>query len=983
MTNSSSKRGVRTVLVCNVLGAIEVQVDGATLELGGPVPRRLFTALVAAEGKPVSDDRLIEMGWGADAPAQAVSALRVCISRLRQALGSRARALLERHRTGYVLRLGRESTDVARFSAAVERARALVTQGEAGSAARALTEALALWRGEPFADLGDSNAVRPARARLLELRESAVDERSAAWLAQGDAARAVAELGAAVAASPYRERRWELLSLGLYRCGRQGDALATLRTVRALLADELGVDPGPRLQELEQRILGQDPLLMLTGPDQSPDGTDQPAPLGGTEQPAQPSRSARARGRRLSTFLGRERELTTIETALRGERLVTLVGPAGVGKTRLMVEYLAMQPDGDGPWLVRLADVSRPEVLAQAVADAMELAETAGEPLATLRRALAVRPGLLVLDNCEHLVDSVAELALELLGGCPGLRVLATSREPLTVDGEMCLPIEPLSLRDRDGSDGPAVALLLDRVAAVRTGWVASAEERTHARQICTALDGLPLALELAAARARTLALGEIAERLDDRFALLGAIPRGSLTVHATLRAAIEWSVEQLPDADRALLFRLWPFEGGFTLDAAEAVRPAETSMLESVSTLVARSVVIADTSMTPTRYRLLETLRAYCREHDPDPAASREAHARWCRELVARCAPELDRPRTGHVPRMLRRELPNLRAGIAHDLVHDPEAALGTVGPLDRFWINGGHLDEGRRLIDAALRAAPHASALDRGRGYLARASLSALTEDIAQAGGQYAEAIRLANTSTDREHRVFYGRIMFRLALGSIIFKLADAAKGAAEEALVVGRETGDDWIIASGQAMLGAALVMQKRETEGEALLTEAARLASDSQILWTAGCAELFLGWAVLRRAAASTDADGAAREAIDILYRAVQRFEQLEDVTFSLTTLDTASMALAIAGQPADGVRLRAAVHRHCARLGIPADYLRRLQAIVDDLPAIPVLDPAELAEAAAQGADLTWSRMVALLAAHSTGSITEELAQRV
>jgi predicted ATPase len=246
---------------------------------------------------------------------------------------------------------------------------------------------------------------------------------------------------------------------------------------------------------------------------------------------------------------------------------------------------------------------------------------------ATVTKALAGRRGVLVLDNCEHLVDLVAETVIELLESCPELRVLTTSREPLGVDGETVVAVQPLPLLAHDGADGPAVALLLDRVRAVRPGWEPSTPELLAARQVCATLDGLPLALELAAARARVLGLAEIAERLDDRFAVLGPVPKGSLSPHASLRAALGWSVAQLPEPDRALLLRLWPFEDGFTLAAAEAVRPTGAPVIDSLSSLVTRSVVIADTTSCPTRYHLLETWRAYCRENDPTPEETMRVH--------------------------------------------------------------------------------------------------------------------------------------------------------------------------------------------------------------------------------------------------------------------------------------------------------------------------------------------------------------------
>ena len=618
-----------SILECRVLGPTEVVVEGTGVDLGGPLPRRLVTALVAVGGQPVSDERLVEAVWGLAGPRRGSAALHVYVSRLRRALGVRAREALERTGSGYRLLLAPESTDTERFSLGLDEGRRLLAQGRAEPAVRVLTDALGLWRGEAFEDLPASDFIEGARSQLAELREVAVEERLAARLAAGDAPGAVSELDPAVVASPYRERRWALLILGLYRSGRQGEALAALRRVRTLLTEDQGIGPGPELQELEQRVLSQDPDLLAAEPVRGG-----PPNLAGGHGDGW--------GRRLSSFLGRDAELATVATALAARRLVTIAGPAGVGKTRLAVEYVANQTRGDGPWLAKLADVppgrpGRRGGVGLAIADAVGVVDVGDDPATAATKALADRRGVLVLDNCEHLVDLVAETVIELLESCPELRVLATSREPLGVDGETVVAVQPLPLLAQDGSDGPAMALLLDRVRAVRPGWDPSAPELLAARQVCAALDGLPLALELAAARARVLGLAEIAERLDDRFAVLGPVPKGSLSPHATLRAALGWSVAQLPEPDRALLLRLWPFEGGFSLAAAEAVRPTEAPVIESLSSLVTRSVVIADTAASPTRYHLLETWRAYCRENDPDPTETMRVYERWSRDRADR----------------------------------------------------------------------------------------------------------------------------------------------------------------------------------------------------------------------------------------------------------------------------------------------------------------------------------------------------------
>ncbi|WP_329047694.1 winged helix-turn-helix domain-containing protein [Amycolatopsis sp. NBC_01488] len=953
------------MVVCRVLGPTEVEAGGAGVDLGGPLPRRLFTALVMAEGEPVSDGRLAEAVWGPDPPSRAAAALQVYVSRLRAALGSGGRDLLERTGSGYRLRVPPGAVDADRFVQQVERGRRLLAEDNAAPALHAFTEALTWWHGEPYADLLAGPDVLAARSRLAELREVAIEERLAARLSTGDAPGAVAELDAAVQAAPYRERRWALLILGLYRCGRQGDTLAALRRVRALLADELGVDPGPELQRLERLVLAQDLRLLLP---ETP-STAPPAPAGGLA-------AARCFGRPLSSFLGRDRELTTVARLLAEQRLVTLVGPAGVGKTRLAVEYATTLPDADGPWLVRLADVGQPEVIVHAIANAVGLAQVADEPRHALRDALAGRVGLLVLDNCEHLVDATAELTIELLAACPMLRVLATSREPLGIDGEATVTVHPLPLRSGDGADGSAMTLLLDRIRAVRPGWTPSDEERAQVRQVCAALDGLPLAIELAAARARLLGLGEIAEHLHDRFALLGPVARGSLAPHATLQAAIAWSVELLSDDDRGLLLRLWPFEGGFPLEAAEAVRPvgsAGTSALESLSSLVTRSVVSADTTVAPTRYRLLETIRAYCQAIDPDPGDTRKAHATWVRDLAAQCAADVRGQRHGgRALRILDRELPNLRAGIAHDLAHQPEHALRTVGLLDWFWLRGGHSAEGRRLIDAALRAAPHASHANRARAYLARVISAALFADEAEVRRMFEEARVAIGEPTDDEHRALYASLQYYCAMFWQTTGQVQASHDAADEAATLGTQLGLDWIRIAGLRTRNAALIHLGHVAAGEAGLIDTIMQAQQTGQLWSAGWSELALALSYLNRATAHADPSSRAARGIDALCRALARFRHQEDSVFTLAVLYTGVHALVLAGRPHDAGQLRAAVHHHAIRLGFRPDLLRRFSSPDSDHMVDTALSPDDRDTAAAEGADLSWLDMINLLTSART-----------
>lgn len=902
------------MLAWRVLGPLEVLDGGTRIDLGGPLPRRLVATLLAAEGQAVSDDRLAEAMWEGEPPPRPAVALQAYVSRLRRALG---RDVLVRSGSGY--QLAARPTDAQEFVEAVARGQAQLEAGQSGAAVTTFTNALGLWRGEPYADLPDAGA---AATTLRELREVAVEERLAARLGAGDAPNAVAELDAAVEAEPYRERRWALLILGLYRSGRQAEALAALRRVRALLADELGVDPGPDLQQLEQRVLAQDPQLLLT-------------------EPRKAAPTERGLSKPLSSFVGRENDLATLTNLLTQQRLVTLVGPAGVGKTRLTVEYASARTDEDGPWLVRLADVQQVEVVALAVAEAIGLAGVTGDPLPLVVNALAERTVLLVLDNCEHLVDPVAKLTIELLNACPDLTILATSREPLDVDGESVLQLEPLP-------EDAAVTLLIDRVRAMRPGWHPSDLELNAAHRLCEALDGVPLALELAAARTRTLSLGEITERLGDRFALLGEVPRGSLAPHATLQTAIAWSVDLLSPTDRAFLLRLWPFEGGFSLDAAEAVWNGTGSALGALSSLVSRSVVVADTTSTPARYRLLETIRAYCQASDPDPDATREAHAAWVRGLTARCPELMQGNRGGWYTRLLTHELPNLRAGIQHDLEHAPYAALRSVGDLLWFWVRLGQTSDCIRLTDAALAAAVDPPKLDVVRALLSKMSATYQTGDLAAAVVPVTELYALLGAQADQEETRHLGYLTYYDAIARMAAGDFAGLRERAAAAIELGERIDDHTIIATGRMLLGVGCT-------DEALVRSARELAVANETSWAVAMADFLLGSVLLARYA---DGDRSTFDgAMAALRRAAESFRQQESPTFALAACYEIAQLLALTGDAVQAARLFAAVERHSGRMGVQPDWFSARRVPADVLLAGLDADARRAAEAT--GRDLS------------------------
>ncbi|MFI9407212.1 AfsR/SARP family transcriptional regulator [Nocardia sp. NPDC052316] len=944
------------MLFVRVLGPLVVEVDGRVVDLGGRVPRRFLAALATTVGRPVPDAAVAELVWAADQPQQAVATMRVIASRLRTAIGPGARDCLRRSEFGYQLAVPPEWTDSDRFADLVAQGIRLLNAAEAEAAARCFDAALALWRGLPWLELDDAPLLSAERARLVELREVAVEELQAARLACGRTAAAVADLIEAVTATPFRERRWELLALGLYRSGRQAQALAELRRVRELLVDELGVEPGPALRKLERRMLDHDAQLLLV---ESP--APQPVPADAAVSPER-----QVIPRPLSSFVGRCDELTQIGALVSAGRLVSLVGSAGIGKTRLAVEYCAAEENSPDRWLVRLGDVHDPDGVVVAVATALGLVHVTGDPAMLVRRALTLRPGLLVLDNCEHLIGPVAELTIMLLGSCPELRILATSRQALGIDGEQVLVLEPLPVRAADGTDGAAVRLLLDRVRAARPGWQPADSDLVAAREICTTVDGLPLAIELAAARERTLGLRGIAAHIHDRMDVLGPTPRGSLSRHASLQAAIGWSVEHLAETDRAMLLRLWPFEGGFTWQAAEAVRPveADTGVLATLASLLDRSVITADIGPAGPRYRLLETMRRYCRVTDSDQDATRAAHASWVRGFVAEQSALLTGHHAGTAYRALAAELPNIKSELEHDLAHCPVAALRTAAALHFAWSSLGVLVEGRNFILKSLAAAGDAAGLDRVRGLLALSIVSFHAGDPHEALTRADAALHLlGNAEADRElwlHGLMYRAIAVS-ALGD-----ATATRVAADQLVTeVDRLPTPDWIRGCAQFGQGIALLLAGRRGEALDYLRAARQLSAECGHLWCQGMADVALAWSILT----SVDDTDAARAAIAAIDRALTAFAAQSNIADALGAVHAGAYALLVLASPRVAVQLRAAALQHSARVGAdPRRYLHFAHpALIDRMERS--LNPAERRAAEEVGRRMTWTQMVALVQA--------------
>ncbi|MET7301878.1 BTAD domain-containing putative transcriptional regulator [Embleya sp. NPDC005575] len=599
-----------------LLGGIRAQGDdGAPIEVGGVRLRMLLARLALDAGRVVSVDALVDGLWGAEPLADAGNAVQTLVSRLRKVLRP-ADVSVDLVGGGYRLGMRAEDVDAHRFEELAARGRRELAADRPDEAASVLAEALALWRGPALADLAEAPFARAVATRLDGLRVDAAEDRFEAELRLGRHAEALADLEAACAAHPLRERTAAMRMRALYAVGRQADALAGYEDIRGRLAAELGVDPSAELRETH--------LAVLRGE------LDRPVARSEAAAPPLPAR--------LTGFFGRDDELRLLAVLMAGSRLVTLVGAGGAGKTRLSVEAVTRhQAYRRGRvWFVPLAGVGTPEGVADAVLSALgswDLRSSDGRPRRTgtaldrVAELLDVGAAVLILDNCEHLVDAAAELTYRLLDRLSQLTVVATSREPLGITGEALCRVGPLpvptSVGDPDAdlaaaAEAASVRLFLDRAGAVRPGFALDAGTIGPVVEICRRLDGMPLALELAAARLRAMSVEQIARRLDDRFRLLGSGSRAEPPRRRTLHAVVEWSWDLLAEPEQLLARRLSVFPGGATVAALEAVCADELLPVEDVfyvlGSLVEKSIVDAVGDGEP-RYRMLETVRAYAAE--------------------------------------------------------------------------------------------------------------------------------------------------------------------------------------------------------------------------------------------------------------------------------------------------------------------------------------------------------------------------------
>ncbi|NUP23706.1 MAG: AfsR/SARP family transcriptional regulator [Streptomyces sp.] len=894
-----------------ILGPVEVVRDGLPLFISAAKLRTMLAVLLVDAGDVVPVDTIIDRLWGADPPDGARNTVQNYVLRLRRLLDTGGGCPLVTRPQGYAMEIEPGSLDLHRFEALVRRAGVAASADEADRAAVLLKEALGLWRGAALADVSSEVLRREIAPALDERRLDALELRIEVDLALGLHQALLPELRELIEAHPLRERFWAQRMLALYRSGRQGEALRCFRTVSRLLAAELGVDPGAELSDLHRRL--------LTG-DIAPSSPSRPRRRGNL--PAE-----------VTTFVGRRPQLAEVGRLLADTRLVTLTGPGGVGKTRLALRAGAELCDRfpGGVWLADLTALSEPRLLDRLVAHTLGLRDqSARSPVDALIEFLRGKRLLLVLDNCEHVVTAVAALAGTLLRACPELRVLTTSRHRLGLVGEHVLPVPTLSLPPTAGgaARGPltgyeAVELLVHRAAAAAPEFAVTPDNEEHVAQLCRGLDGIPLAIELAAVRLGTLSLEEILERLGDRLSLLAAPFPATPRYHQTLQDVIDWSHDLCTGPERLLWARLSVFAGGFDVAAAEAVCSgsgiAPGDIVDLLAALVHKSVLIAHAHGRRTRYRLLETLRQYGRRRlaesgMQEPLRRRhldhyhrlagEAAERWCGEQEIEWLSAL------------RRDLPNLREALHFALPCPDLAVLGLDIAVNltrsRVWFFAKSIGEGRLWLERAHDAVPvHAASGRAVAAALLRWNAIIVGDRPLPEPPTGAPAVGAVSVYVEGSHALLVNADPHAITL------LAQARQGFREAGM-----RGDGHMATMLWAMSCAFLGddVLARSAAGEYLAeaeTYGARWAC-TWALWTLGLAELRHG--------------DVARSAA-LFGEALRRQYDIDDCWGPVWTVEALAWSASAGGDHPRAARLLGIAHRQRQLIGVSLAALRPFHAL--------------------------------------------------
>lgn len=879
-----------------VLGPLELRVAGSLVDIRPGIPRTILICLLLRRGETVSSQRLIDVLWGEQLPVNPANALQAQVSYLRKRLAAHAATgPIVTRPGGYSLEIAPESIDAHRFEEVVlavsrldKREPAAVHAGLAN-----LDDALGLWRGQALVDVSDHEFAIGEATRLEELRLVAIELRSDLALELGRHRELIGELTLLVGEYPFRERLRQQLMLSLYRSGRQTEALRAYAEARRIFVDELGIEPGIELRELERRILEQDPTLdPPAGEPWSPaPGRASPAPAALARPPHRTSTRLPAA---VTSLIGRDVALERVAALLETNRLVTLTGPAGAGKTRLAIEAARRLSPATETWFVDLGEVVQPDQVATVVARALDVPTVPGDDTAgSVALALAHRKGLLLLDTCEHLLSAVAVLVGRVLREADDVRVLATSRRPLTAHGEVAWPVPPLALPPPDALEVDeligyaSIALFVERAMAVRSDFELTADNAEGVLAICTALDGLPLAIELAAARVDVLSPAAINERLQHRFDLLVDGGADTAPRHQTLRGAVQWSANLLDDATRTFFARLGVFAGSFDLEAAAEVgRVDGTEALELMRSLVRHSMVAV---AQPDRYRLLDTLGAYALEilDELDADATRDRHATCFVHRAERAERGVQTADQARWLEQLRVDVPNHLAAIEWLVSTGNGAdAARLAGALGWFWTLDGMLGEADRQLERVL-GFDDLPPRERSKVLWSLALLASSLGQVGRAEGFARESVACGRQARDPVQRA-YG--LNALAVVQWAHGDLDGSEASRTEAISLFRENNDVWGLAVSQ-VLRARTAIDRDDPDTAKLVEEglaAARVTGDRHLVGIA----LAQAARLALRTGDPPRAIGLATDSLD----AAESIGYLEGMLAALHLLGLASLA---------------------------------------------------------------------------------------
>jgi predicted ATPase/DNA-binding SARP family transcriptional activator len=933
--------GAMTRLQVCGLGPLAVVVDGVAVAPGGPKQRALLSLLTLRANAVVGSDTLVDVVWGSDPPARPGPLLQVYAANLRRVLDpvrpGKANSRLLSAGGGYRLRIDPDETDLSDFDRLVTAAQVEVAAGDLTAAAALLADAVGLWRGPPFPDLTGAVAVQAELAALEDRQLAAVEDLLELNLALGQHLRVAAEATELIGRYPFRERLRAAQIAALYRGQRQGEALAACRAARRFLADELGAEPGPQLVELERAVLAQDPAL---------------------QRPGSAGLRTRPRSRldnlptTISTFVGRADQLAELHELLgkRGPRLLTLTGPGGTGKTRLALAA-AVQAQGrydDGVCWVGLEPVADPAQVLAAVADALGVSSASAEelPRATLA-FLHPRQLLLVLDNFEHVIEAWP-LITQLLEGAPRLTVMVTSRTALRVTGEQRFEVPQMGLPPTAGVltaaevvDAEAVQLFAARAGLVNRHFRVDDDAASPVAALCRRLDGLPLAIELAAARIDAFPAGALLRALEDVLGVLTDGPRDATERQRTLRGAIAWSYQLLTPEQRRLFAHLAVFAAPPDFDAVAAVTDtgSDTSQLEeTLDALVRHSLLQRDDSTGRPRYPMLQTVRAYAAQmlqSNGDEGSRRQHHAQHYLALAKCFAAQLDGPGQAAAFARLHAERPDLDAALAwasgdHGDGGDLQIALGLIGHLWQYWQISGDIHLPRERAAAVLASANNVDPVLRAPALSGAGTLYWLSGDLDRARSYHHDAL---DDYTRLGHRAGAAWSKMCIAVQDVMAGELDSAAAGAQASLELGRVAADQRTVAASLNVLGVIAFYRGDGAAAEKLQQSALAVAQERGDRWLAGKALINLS--------DIAESLGEWQRATGYVLETLRISKEMGDHALAVFAVEAMAELRLRLGAPRAAARLLAAAHTYRIDMGQPLDDHERgeLDDIIEQIRA--------------------------------------------